>query len=155
MANYEQIKQFAQLHPDQARIVEHEIAIIDLESGAKVFDIAKAAATYIVEAREGVFAVVASATGHLKWRQLGRALGLHQIHLASPELVKERTGYDVGMVGPLFLDGVRMFFDNRLLEHDTVYCGTEDAHHTLAIAPRLIVDSNDIAGYFDSDEYLK
>ena len=155
MASYEQIEQFAQTHPDQARIMEHEIAIVDLESGAKVFDIAKAAATYIVETKEGVFAVVASATGHLKWRQLGRALGLHQIHLASPELVKERTGYDVGTVGPLFLNGVRMFFDDRLLEHDMVYCGTEDAHHTLAIAPKLIVESNDIAGYFDSDEYLK
>lgn len=155
MANYERIRQFAELHPDQARIIAHETAIVDLESGARVFDITRAAATYIVEAKEGVFAVVASATGHLKWRQLGRALGLHQIHLASPELVKERTGYDVGMVGPLFLDGVRMFFDSRLLEHGTVYCGTEDAHHTLAITPTLIVDSNDIAGYFDSDAYLK
>ncbi|PWG60733.1 aminoacyl-tRNA deacylase [Bifidobacterium catulorum] len=104
-----------------------------------MFDITKAAATYIVEAKEGVFAVVASATGHLKWRQLGRALGLHQLHLASPELVKERTGYDVGAVGPLFLNGMRMFFDNQLLEHDMVYCGTEDAYHTLAIAPELIV----------------
>ena len=155
MASYEQIERFVQLHPDRARIIEHETAIVDLESGAKVFDISKAAATYIVEANEGVFAVVASATGHLRWRQLGRALGLHQIHLASPELVKERTGYDVGMVGPLFLNGVRMFFDNRLLGHDTVYCGTEDAHHTLAIAPTLITDNNDIAGYFDSAEYLK
>ncbi|MBW3090239.1 aminoacyl-tRNA deacylase [Bifidobacterium miconisargentati] len=155
MASYEQIRRFADEHADRARIIEHETAIVDLESGAKVFDVTKAAATYIVEAKEGVFAVVASAAGHLKWRQLGRALGLHQIHLAPPELVKERTGYDVGTVGPLLLDGVRMFFDQRLLKHDFVYCGTEDAHHTLAIDPRLIIDSNDIAGYFDSAEFLK
>ncbi|MBT1164819.1 aminoacyl-tRNA deacylase [Bifidobacterium felsineum] len=155
MASYEQIKQFAESHPNQACIIEHEIAIVNLESGARVFDITKAAATYIVESKEGMFAVVASAVGHLKWRQLGRVLGLHQIHLASPEMVKEHTGYDVGTVGPLFLNGVRMFFDNRLLQHDMVYCGTEDAHHTLAIAPKLIIDSNDIAGYFNSDEYLK
>lgn len=155
MANYEQIRKFADEHADQARIIEHETAIVDLESGAKVFDVTKAAATYIVEAKEGVFAVVASAAGHLKWRPLGRALGLHQIHLASPEVVKERTGYDVGTVGPLFLGDVRMFFDRRLLEHDFVYCGTEDEHHTLAIEPRLIIDSNDIAGYFDSAEFLK
>ncbi|KAB7790729.1 aminoacyl-tRNA deacylase [Bifidobacterium leontopitheci] len=154
MATFEQISRFAGEHPRQARIIEHETAIVDLESGARVFDITKAAATYIVEAKEGVFAVVASATGRLQWRRLGRALGLRQIHLAAPELVKERTGYDVGTVGPLFL-GVRMFFDRRLLEHDVVYCGTEDAHHTLAIAPGLIVDSNDVAGYFDSAEYLK
>ncbi|MBT1170195.1 YbaK/EbsC family protein [Bifidobacterium sp. SO4] len=155
MASYEQIRRFADEHADRARIIEHETAIVDLESGAKVFDATKAAATYIVEAREGVFAVVASAAGHLKWRQLGRALGLHQIHLVPPELVKERTGYDVGTVGPLLLDGVRMFFDRRLLNHDFVYCGTEDAHHTLAIDPQLIIDSNDIAGYFDSAEFLK
>ncbi|MBT1171829.1 YbaK/EbsC family protein [Bifidobacterium sp. MA2] len=153
MATYEQIRRFAENHPDQARIIAHDTAIVDLESGARVFDITKAAATYIVEAKEGVFAVVACATGHLKWRRLGRALGLHQIHLASPELVRERTSYDVGTVGPLFLDGLRMFFDERLLEHDMVYCGTEDAHHTLAIAPQLIIDGNDIAGYFDGDEF--
>lgn len=155
MVSFEQVREFADGHPGRARIIEHETAIVDLESGAKVFDVTKAAATYIVESKEGVFAVVASAAGHLKWRQLGRALGLHQIRLASPELVRERTGYDVGTVGPLFLDDVRMFFDKRLLTHDTVYCGTEDAHHTLAIDPRLIVDSNDIAGYFDSGEFPK
>lgn len=155
MAGYEQIRQFAEEHPGQARIIEHEAAIVDLESGAKVFDVTKAAATYIVETKEGVFAVVASARGHLRWRELGRALGLRQIHLAAPSLVKERTSYDVGMVGPLFLNGVRMFFDSGLLEHDMVYCGAEDAHHTLVIAPRLIVDSNDIIGYFNGDEYLK
>ena len=66
-------------------------------SVAQVFDINQAAAMYIVEAKEGVFAVVASAAAHLKWRQLGRELGLRQIHL-----VKNRTGYDVGTVGPLF-----------------------------------------------------
>lgn len=85
MADYAQIRAFAEAHPGQARIIEHETAIVDLESGAKVFDITKAAATYVVEAKEGVFAVVATARGHLRWRQLGRALGLHGIHLASPE----------------------------------------------------------------------
>lgn len=155
MAGYEQIRLFADKHPDRARIIGHETAIVDLESGARVFDITKAAATYIVETKEGVFAVVVSATGHPRWRQLGRELGLHQLHLASPELVKARTGYDVGTVGPLFLDGLRMFVDRRLLKHDTVYCGTGDVHHTLEIDPKLIVERNDIAGYFDGDELLK
>ena len=49
-----------------------------------------------------VFAVVTSAAAHLKWRQLGRELGLRQIHLAATDVVKNRTGYDVGTVGPLF-----------------------------------------------------
>lgn len=155
MTSFEQIEQFVDSHSQQAQIIEHETAIIDLVSGAKVFDITKAAATYIVEAKEGVFAIVASAAGHLKWRSLGRALGLHQIHLAAPELVKEHTGYDVGTVGPLFLGGTRMFFDKRLLKHERVYCGTEDAHHTLAIDPQLIISNNDIAGYFDSSEFLQ
>ena len=80
----------------------HETAIVDLMSVAQVFDINQAAAMYIVEAKEGVFAVVASAAAHLKWRQLGRELGLRQIHLAATDVVKNRTGYDVGTVGPLF-----------------------------------------------------
>ncbi|WP_164521009.1 aminoacyl-tRNA deacylase [Bifidobacterium samirii] len=146
---------FAREHPQEAHIIEHETAIVDLESGARVFDVTRAAATYIVETKEGVFAVVAAATGHLRWRQLGRALGLRQIHLASPELVKERTGYEVGTVGPLCLDGIRMFVDRGLLVHDVVYCGTEDAHHTLAIDPRLIVEANDVIGYFDGADYLQ
>ncbi|MCH9275216.1 YbaK/EbsC family protein [Bifidobacterium amazonense] len=152
---FDRIRAFAAEHADEATIIEHETAIVDLQSGATVFDLDKAAATYIVEAKEGVFAVVASATSHLKWRQLGRALELRQLHLASPELVRERTGYDVGEVGPLFLGGIRMFLDRRLLDHDRVYCGTGDAHHTLSIAPRLIVDSNDIAGMFDGAEFVR
>lgn len=97
-SKYEAIKQFAAEHIGRAEIIEHETAIVDLASGAQVFDVNQAAATYIVEAKEGVFAVVASAAAHLKWRQLGRELELHQIHLASPEAVKDRTGYDVGTV---------------------------------------------------------
>ncbi|NMM99740.1 Aminoacyl-tRNA editing domain-containing protein [Bifidobacterium sp. DSM 109958] len=153
MGRFEEIVRFAAEHPGEARIIAHETAIVDLESGAEVFDVARAVATYVVEAREGVFAIVASAVGHLRWRQLGRALGLHGIRLASPELVRERTGYDVGTVGPLLL-GVPVFLDGRLLELGTAYCGTGDAHHTLEIVPRLIVEHNDVVGYFDGAEFL-
>lgn len=118
MTKYEQIRRFVDAHPGQAAIIRHETAIVDLASGAKVFDVTKAAATYIVETKEGVFAVVAAATRHLRWRQLGRTLGLHQIHLASPELVRERTGYDVGTVGPLFLGGVLRIMRNVLTHAD-------------------------------------
>ncbi|MBW3092595.1 YbaK/EbsC family protein [Bifidobacterium sp. 82T10] len=151
---YERIVRFASEHADRARIIEHETTIVDLASAATVFDVDRAAATYVVEAKEGVFAVIALASGHLKWRALGRALGLRQLHLASPATVKERTGYDVGTVGPLFL-GIPAYMDRRLLAHDKVYCGTEDAHHTLAIDPQLIVEQNDIAGWFDGDEFVQ
>ena len=154
-SKYEAIKQFAAEHIGRAEIIEHETAIVDLASGAQVFDINQAAATYIVGAKEGVFAVVASAAAHLKWRQLGRELGLHQIHLASPEVVKDRAGYDVGTVGPLFLNGLPMYVDRRLLAHSKVYCGTEDPHHTLAVDPRLIVEHNTIAGYFNGEDFVK
>lgn len=154
-SKYEAIKQFAAEHIGRAEIIEHETAIVDLASGAQVFDVNQAAATYIVEAKEGVFAVVASAAAHLKWRQLGRELELHQIHLASPEAVKDRTGYDVGTVGPLSLNGLPMYVDRRLLAHDKVYCGTEDPHHTLAVDPQLIVEHNTIAGYFNGEDFVK
>jgi prolyl-tRNA editing enzyme YbaK/EbsC (Cys-tRNA(Pro) deacylase) len=152
---FEAIKQFAAEHGDRAELIEHETAIVDLASGAQVFDINQAAATYIVEAKEGVFAVVASAAAHLKWRQLGRELGLHQIHLAASEVVKDRTGYDVGTVGPLFLNGLPMYVDRRLLTRSKVYCGTEDPHHTLAIDLQLIIENNAIAGYFNGEYFVK
>lgn len=154
-SKYEAIKRFTAEHSDRAELIEHETAIVDLASGAQVFDINQAAATYIVEAKEGVFAVVASAASHLKWRQLGRELGLRQIHLAAPDVVKNRTGYDVGTVGPLLLNGLPMYVDRRLLAHDKVYCGTEDPHHTLAVDPRLVVECNTIAGYFNGEDFVK
>lgn len=101
-SKYEVIRRFVATHGGRAELIEHETAIVDLMSVAQVFDINQAAAMYIVEAKEGVFAVVASAAAHLKWRQLGRELGLRQIHLAATDVVKNRTGYDVGTVGPLF-----------------------------------------------------
>ena len=94
-SKYEVIRQFVAAHGGRAELIEHETAIVDLMSVAQVFDINQAA-------KEGVFAVVASAAAHLKWRQLGRELGLRQIHLAATDVVKNRTGYDVGTVGPLF-----------------------------------------------------
>ena len=100
-SKYEVIRQFVAAHGGRAELIEHETAIVDLMSVAQVFDINQAAAMYIVEAKEGVFAVVTSAAAHLKWRQLGRELGLRQIHLAATDVVKNRTGYDVGPVGPL------------------------------------------------------
>ncbi len=154
-SKYEAIKRFAAEHGDRAELIEHETAIVDLASGAQVFDINQAAATYIVEAKEDVFAVVASAAAHLKWRQLGRELGLHQIHLAAHGVVKNRTGYDVGTVGPIFLNGLPMYVDRRLLAHSKVYCGTEDPHHTLAIDPQLIIEHNAIAGYFNGEDFVK
>ena len=59
-SKYEAIKRFAAEHGDRAELIEHETAIVDLASGAQGFDINQAAATYIVEAKEGVFAVVVS-----------------------------------------------------------------------------------------------
>lgn len=48
---YEVIRQFVAAHGGRAELIEHETAIVDLTSGAQVFDINQAAATYIVEAR--------------------------------------------------------------------------------------------------------
>ncbi|KAB8289433.1 Aminoacyl-tRNA editing domain-containing protein [Bifidobacterium ramosum] len=151
---YERIVRFAAEHANRARIIEHKTAIVDLASAATVFDVTRAAATYVVETKEGVFAVIALASGHLRWRALGRALGLRQLHLASPDVVKDRTGYDVGTVGPLFL-GIPAYMDRRLLPYDMIYCGTEDAHHTLAIDPQLIVEQNDVVGWFDGGEFTQ
>lgn len=147
---FEAIADFAATHPSRATIIEHETAITNLKEAAEVFDLDHGAATYIIEATEGVFAVIASsAVGRIKWRQFGRENGLHQIHLASPETVKEHTGYDVGVVGPLLL-GIPSFFDRALLQHDFVYCGAGDAHHTLRIDPTLLEEHNQIVAYFDS-----
>ncbi|KAB8287732.1 aminoacyl-tRNA deacylase [Bifidobacterium avesanii] len=149
----EAVERFVAAHPDRARLIAHETAIVDLASAATVFDLSRAAATYIVESKEGVAAVVALATGHPQWRRLGRALGLHQIHLAAPDEVRRRTGYDVGTIGPLLLDGLPTYMDRRLLACDEVYCGTDDPHRTLAVDPRLIAECNALAGYFDGGEF--
>ncbi len=44
-SKYEAIKRFAAEHGDRAERIEHETAIVDLASGAQVFDINQAAAT--------------------------------------------------------------------------------------------------------------
>ena len=132
------IRDFIKEHDDQARLIHHDVAIRSMHDAEMLFDIRRSAPVYIFHSDEGVQALIASYyEHHIPWRQFSRDHGLHHIHLSTPKEVEMVTGYPMGAVGPLFLP-VPVFFDLRLMQFGTVFCGTGSFHDTLEIPPALI-----------------
>ena len=139
MSKLLRIRDFIKEHNGQARLIHHDAAIRSMHDAQMLFDIHRSAPVYILHSNEGVRALIAAYDEHhIPWRRFSRDHGLHHLHLSTPKEVETITGYPVGAVGPLFLP-IPVFFDLRLMQFDTVLCGTGSFHDTLEIPPALIL----------------
>lgn len=69
--------------------------------------------------------------------KVARVLGVSRVRLASPEEVLRATGYRVGEVPPLCLEGVdRVVIDERVFRHERVYGGGGSVDTLVEIDPR-------------------
>ena len=72
--------------------------------------------------------------------KVAAAAGCAGARVASPERVREATGFAPGAVAPFGLRSVlRVFVDRSLLRHDTVWIGAGSRNHLAAIAPDDLV----------------
>jgi Cys-tRNA(Pro)/Cys-tRNA(Cys) deacylase len=78
-------------------------------------------------------------SGYLK-----KAIGSRNIKLASPEAVKETTGYEVGSVPPFHWqpEAFRSFVDASLMEEDVLDVGAGKWGNEIMIAPRHLVEAS-------------
>lgn len=68
-------------------------------------------------------------------------LNIQSCELASPDLVKDITGYPVGSVPPIGLDLPKLV-DNGVVQKEYVYGGGGSEHHLLKIPPSEVLIGN-------------
>jgi len=78
-------------------------------------------------------------SGHLK-----RAVGSRNVRLASPEAVRQTTGYEIGSVPPFHWQppGFRSFLDASFMQEERLGIGAGVWGHEILLGPRALVQAS-------------
>lgn len=122
------------------RILRHEATVFSADEGVErgVGSLEEMAPTLILRSEKGLFAAVISGRTRISYKKVKRALGLKDVSLASPELVLEATGAQVGTVS-LVNEGMSTIVDAQLIGMDAVYGGCGVPRHTLCIRTQDLI----------------
>ncbi|MBI4769657.1 MAG: YbaK/EbsC family protein [Chloroflexi bacterium] len=116
-------------------IIPHSTTYAAAEDGVAhgLGALAEMAPTFILKTERGPLAAVISGATRLAYKKIKRQLGLKDVSLASPALVQELTGSEVGTVS-LIQHGLPTIVDAGLLTIGTGYGGSGVPRHTLKIS---------------------
>ena len=81
------------------------------------------------------FLVVAPMNTKIDFKKLAQQLGVKRLQLASKEELDKQLGYPLFGVSPLGSQGIPVFMDSLLLEHDTILIGTGSSGQELELQP--------------------
>ncbi len=117
-------------------IISHPASILSAEDGVKggMGSLAEMAPTLVLSTERGYIAAVISGETRLSYKKIKKHLGLKNIALASPEVVRAVTGAEVGSVS-LVNPGLQTIIDSRVEKFQAVYGGCGLTRHTLRITP--------------------
>ena len=124
----------------QFTIFRNDANILTVEDGAHLVsnDFSKLAPTFILETEVGFIAAVIPGDTSLSYKKIKQELHLKNVSLASPQMVKQLTGAEVGQVS-LVNPNLQTIVDLCLLEKEYVFGGCGVSHHTLKIKPQALV----------------
>ena len=124
----------------QFTILCNDANISTVKDGANLVsnDFSKLAPTFILETETGFLAAVITGDTHLSYKKIKWELNLKNVSLASPQMVKQLTGAEVGQVS-LINPNLQTIVDLCLLEKTEVFGGCGVSHHTLKIKPQALV----------------
>lgn len=84
--------------------------------------------------------VMVSGSGRADDAKIAEAVGASTVRIAKPDVVRDRTGFEVGGVAPFPLPRVgKALCDRRLLGHEVVWAGAGSDRHMVALAPHDLV----------------
>jgi Cys-tRNA(Pro)/Cys-tRNA(Cys) deacylase len=132
-------------------ILQHDRSIRSAQEGAEYFGIetGQTAPTLIVRTDKGFFALIVSGNrGRLDFTRVAEILGCTRAQMASPEEVKQQTGFTVGSVPVVGLP-LPCVMDRQLFRYPFIYGGTGQPNLTLKIEPAALEKLNDIVAFFD------
>jgi prolyl-tRNA editing enzyme YbaK/EbsC (Cys-tRNA(Pro) deacylase) len=118
-------------------ILEHSLTLVTPEDGVEhgVGGLSEMAPTFILKTRNGFLAAVISGDSRISYKKVKKELGLKDVSLAGPEVVREVTGAEIGYVS-MINPGMDTIIDGHLLEQDWACGGCGVPATTLKIRPR-------------------
>ncbi|ENQ3080653.1 YbaK/EbsC family protein [Bacillus cereus] len=137
-------------HEVPFEIIHHEKQIRTAQEGADYFgiEIGQTAATLVIKSEKDFFALIVSGgRGRVNLQKVSGILGCDQLKMATPQEVKQITGYNVGCVSLVL--PLPCILDKRLMCYPFVYGGTGEPTSTLKIDPNTIENINQVIAFLD------
>ncbi|MEH7462289.1 YbaK/EbsC family protein [Bacillus thuringiensis] len=91
--------------------------------------------------------IVSGGRGRVNLEEISKILGCNQLKMATPQEVKQITGYNVGSVSLIL--PLPCIIDRRLMCYPFVYGGTGEATSTLKIDPNALEKTNQVVAFLD------
>jgi len=86
--------------------------------------------------------VMASGANHVDEELVGSILG-ENIEFATPDYVRETTGFAIGGVSPLgHLTPIKTFLDEDLLQYESIWAAAGSPHTVFSIHPQELVEAS-------------
>lgn len=79
--------------------------------------------TLAFETADETYLVIARAVDRVSTKKLKKLLNVSDTRLASPDKIKESTGYEVGAVPPIGHSNLRIFMDEKVLDMQKAWAG--------------------------------
>lgn len=124
------VSRFIEKHGVRGYLKKFDVEVSTVEeavraTGSSPSEIVK---TLIVRIDEGYAAVILAGDRRVALSKVAKVLESKTIRLASPDEVREITGFEVGGVSPLSdcVKSLRIVFDTSVVEKDWVWCGGGD-----------------------------
>ncbi|WP_242224621.1 aminoacyl-tRNA deacylase [Bacillus cereus group sp. BfR-BA-01380] len=137
-------------HEVQFEIIHHEKQIRTAREGADYFgiEIGQTAATLVIKSEKDFFAMIVSGRRRrINLEEVSRILGCNHLKMATPQEVKQITGYNVGSVSLVL--PLSCIIDRELFRYPFVYGGTGEPTSTLKIDPNALKKINQVAAFLD------
>ncbi len=134
---YTRIKALLDKQGAEYEILEHSLTLVTPEDGVEhgVGGLAEMAPTFILKTKDAFLAAVISGDSRISYKKIKKELGLKDVSLANPDLVREVTGAEIGYVS-MINPGIETIIDGHLLEQDWACGGCGLPATTLKIRPR-------------------
>lgn len=130
-------------------IIKHEEAIKSKNDALKYYRIEETVPVLIIYTENEFYALIVSGERNkVDLEKIKQILGVCEIRLAKKEEIMTKLNLEIGRV-PLIGHRLPCIIDKTILKHKYVYGGTGDFYHTLKIAPKDIMDLNDVVTCFD------
>ncbi len=138
------IKEIIQNAAIEYRVRKHadlgNIRSPDDVAAALGYSISRIAKTLLLRAvgEDRFFLVVAPTSIKVDLRQLARLTGARRLQLANSDDLNDQLGYPSHGVSPLGSQGIPVFMDSSLLDHETILIGAGEVGQEIELQPHKL-----------------
>ena len=135
------LKEYVSERDLEAKLHETSIEVMTVEDAAEALDVETEdiikSLVFFIDSKAHL--VIGLGKDPIDEERLKDVLDAEEVRIASPEEVKEITGYSIGEVPPISI-GLPKVIERRVIDKDIVYGGGGSIRHLLEIDPSELVD---------------